>query len=453
VKNSFSKQSMIACLTAGMLVVLAIGIILYQQCQSMIESRKSVLHTQEAITAVTDLRSVMNITETGQRGFILTGKQSYLEPYEAALELVPRRLATAQRALSDNKTQIERFTALSILIEQKLSELTQTVELRKDKGFDAAVKVVRSDRGMLYMDKIRALIRNILDTEQMQLQEQNDRLDATTQKCLAAFAILAICAVSLFSAFGIFMQRYLAGLRTAHQELTDHKNRLEEFYAILAHELRTPITSIRGSLGLMANNLAGPLSEEAQLLVKISNDESDRMLRLINELLDLKKIEEGKFELNLTTVAPEVLVSKTVDGLSGMAQDAHIKLVGEVHSTKPISCDEDRIVQVLTNLISNAIKFSGPETNVAVIVEDNDTQVRFSVRDEGPGIPADKQHKLFQKFQELGTPSKHRGTGLGLAISKSIVEVHGGHIGFESKVGVGSIFWLDLPIQVKEQVA
>lgn len=225
------------------------------------------------------------------------------------------------------------------------------------------------------------------------------------------------------------------------------EQRMNEFYALLSHELRTPMTAILGSLELMATGAAGDLPELAQELVGISQIETDRLLRLINSILDLKKIESGKSKLALTAIDPKELIDSTIRALQPLAKPHGIILRGEVNSTKSLLCDRDRITQVLNNFISNAIKYSPEGGSISIIVDDKTDRLRFSVVDRGPGIPSDQLIKLFHKFQQLKAPaSGATGTGLGLAISKSIVEQHGGRVGVDSEVGVGSTFWFEIPI-------
>lgn len=232
----------------------------------------------------------------------------------------------------------------------------------------------------------------------------------------------------------------------AYTLVTQQKDRLEEFYAILAHELRSPLTSIGGALGLIAGGLAGPVAEESEELIAISRAETERMLRLINELLDLKKIEEGKFDLLLADVRPGQVVSKALKGLQGMAHAAEVELIEHVNENMLVRCDEDKIVQILTNLISNAIKFSPPNSFVEVSVDTCPPEIRFSVKDQGPGIPENRQDKLFEKFYQVQVnQGVFKGTGLGLAIARSIAELHGGTIGFDSHPDSGTTFWLSLP--------
>lgn len=436
----------------GMLLVLLIGTALYQAYSSVIASRRGVYHTQEAINAITELRAAVKSAETGQRGYIITGKRSYLEPYETEVNRMPERINLVRQITAENPIQQKLLADLEKSIYPKLAELKETVDLRQKNGFSAAAQVVQTDRGKNLMDDIKATIRVMISNEMTLLQTRNALLDRNTENCFRIFLLLGICAIGLFCAFGYFMRRYVSELMTAHEALTDHKNRLEEFYAVLAHELRTPITSIKGSLSLMSGGLAGELTEEAGELVSLAQGETERMLRLINELLDLKKIEEGKFDLNLSLTQPDQLVSKTVNGIQGMAREAGIKIVEQVKTNPPIRCDEDRIVQVLTNFISNALKFSPRDTVVEVSVDASSDQIKFSIRDQGPGIPVNQQDKLFKKFQQLdGSHSTHKGTGLGLAISKSIAEIHGGSVGFITEVGQGSTFWLSLPLPMLEQ--
>lgn len=239
-------------------------------------------------------------------------------------------------------------------------------------------------------------------------------------------------------------------------ETKEAAKRVRDFYSTVSHELRTPLTSIRGSLGLIEGGLAGQVSEKAARLVSIARSESDRLIRLINDILDIRKIEAGKLELRKSKVDLQNLIGKAVDGIRGMADDAGITLVPELLCGGTCECDEDRILQVLTNLVSNAIKFSDQAKEVIVRLEPGaGNSFRFSVIDHGPGIKAEQLHKLFGKFQQLDsgdTRKIQQGTGLGLAISKSIVELHDGSIGVESKEGQGTTFWFELPAFKPESV-
>lgn len=235
------------------------------------------------------------------------------------------------------------------------------------------------------------------------------------------------------------------------RDISDKKEaekRVSEFYSTVSHELRTPLTSIRGSLGLIEGGLAGTVSEKTLRLVKIALNECDRLVRLINDILDLRKIEAGKLELKKSTVECAHLIERTIDGTRGMAQTNGIEVVSELNTGGPMLCDEDRIIQVLTNLVSNAIKFSPRDSVIRIVLDPGSgSTFKFSIIDKGAGIPANQMHKLFGKFQQIDQSDsrKKEGTGLGLAITKKIVEEHGGTIGVESELGEGSTFWFELP--------
>lgn len=226
------------------------------------------------------------------------------------------------------------------------------------------------------------------------------------------------------------------------------EKRVSEFYSMVSHELRTPLTSIRASLGLMQGGVAGELSEMSRQLVDIGREECDRLIRLINDILDIRKIEAGKMELKLKEVQPSQLVQIALEGMKSVADEVGIQLRSSDNAQGLLTCDEDRILQVLTNLISNAIKFSPSGRDVSVNTEWVDSEwLRFSIVDKGSGIPKDHVPKLFQKFQQLDqsdTRSKG-GTGLGLAICKAIVDEHHGHIGVQTMLGEGSTFYFELP--------
>ena len=234
------------------------------------------------------------------------------------------------------------------------------------------------------------------------------------------------------------------------RDITERKQmeeRVSDFYSMVSHELRTPITSIKGSLSLMAEGFAGDLPSLAKELVQIAGDESDRLIRLINDILDIRKIAEGKLKLRISVNDIDELVETSIDALKGFAEHENVTLVKEVPTTKRIDCDRDRIIQVLANLISNAVKFSSSGANVIVRAGHNEDIIRISVTDNGNGIPEGELKKLFMPFQQLDCSSTRPkgGTGLGLAISKAIVREHGGEIGVESEVGTGTTFWFEIP--------
>lgn len=239
-------------------------------------------------------------------------------------------------------------------------------------------------------------------------------------------------------------------------DITERKSaekRVNEFYSTVSHELRTPLTSIHASLRLMECGVVGELPEKVSKLVTIARTESDRLIRLINDILDLRKLEAGKLELKLKNVDTKVLANLSTESVRGMADAARVQVCVQVDEPGVLNCDQDRMIQVLVNLLSNAIKFSPPGGTVRLAVSHFPDAIRFSVSDEGAGIPADQIGKLFQKFQQLDSSDSRQkgGSGLGLAITKAIVEQHGGTIGVDSTEGAGSTFWVELKVHASRE--
>jgi PAS domain S-box-containing protein len=225
-----------------------------------------------------------------------------------------------------------------------------------------------------------------------------------------------------------------------------------EFISTVSHELRTPLTSIRGALGLVGGGTAGELPEKAQPLVDIAAKNCDRLIRLINDILDIEKIEANKMEFDIRPLALVSLVEQAAEGNRMYAAEhgANIVVSDELPDAIVLA-DEDRFTQVLTNLISNAAKFSPEGGTIGVSTQARNGGVRVSVSDEGPGIPEEFRKRIFSKFSQAdGSDTRKRGgTGLGLSITRAIVEMLGGQVSFETQEGKGTTFHVDLPLYVE----
>jgi len=219
-----------------------------------------------------------------------------------------------------------------------------------------------------------------------------------------------------------------------------------EFISTVSHELRTPLTSIKASMALLLDGEA-ELDGETAELVQVSKRNADRLVRLVNDILDVSKIEAGRLQLALQEHEVARLCAEAVAGIDGFAKKVGVVVRTSLAPGLPrLRADWDRVVQVLTNLLSNALKFSPSGSEVDLVVSSRDAGVLFAVRDRGPGIPADFRDKLFTKFAQSDRAKREQeGTGLGLAISRALVLAHGGEIWVESEPGHGASFFFTLP--------
>ncbi|MBW4619200.1 MAG: GAF domain-containing protein [Cyanosarcina radialis HA8281-LM2] len=270
-----------------------------------------------------------------------------------------------------------------------------------------------------------------------------------------------------------FCRLRTAPVSAAREEIAGHVGTVEditesraiaqmknEFISIVSHELRTPLTAIRGSLGLVANGVYDRKPQRGQRMLQIAATQTDRLVRLVNDILDLGRLESGRVALVKQPCDAATLMLQSGDTMRGNAEQHGITL-----SVVPLKIEvwaaPDSIVQVLTNLIGNAIKFSQPCSTVLVTAEairasaqasanagEPTPYVLFQVKDQGRGIPADKLESVFGQFQQVDASDSRKkgGTGLGLTICRSIIQQHGGRIWAESILGAGSTFYFTLPV-------
>jgi signal transduction histidine kinase len=219
----------------------------------------------------------------------------------------------------------------------------------------------------------------------------------------------------------------------------------DAFIAHVSHELRTPLTAIKEGISLLLDQALGPIQETQRDFLKTMDQDIDRLTALINDMLDTAKIESGRMKLEFQRIHPTEVIDRTLRSLQPLLADRPV--VKEIALVPSVFVDPNRLQQILTNFLSNAIKYSRPNTQITFIVEPEDGNVAIRVRDEGPGIREEDMPKLFQRFAQFGDGNqvKQASTGLGLALSKDLAELLGGRLTVTSQFGVGSTFSCLLP--------
>jgi PAS domain S-box-containing protein len=220
-----------------------------------------------------------------------------------------------------------------------------------------------------------------------------------------------------------------------------------DFVSTVSHELRTPLTSISGSLGLLQAGAMGALPDKAAAMVRIAYQNSDRLVRIINDILEVGKLEAGQLHLELASIPLAELLQRTVEANYAYAEKCEVRFVLDAGSAEErVIADPGRLTQVVTNLLSNAANFSPPGADVFIRVRHMATIQRIEIEDSGPGIPENFRDRIFAKFAQAdgSVPRRFAGSGLGLSIVRNLTEAMGGTVGFSTVVDKGSIFYLEL---------
>ena len=234
------------------------------------------------------------------------------------------------------------------------------------------------------------------------------------------------------------------------RNITEFKERDEaktNFIATISHELKTPISAIKMSLKLLADNRIGTLNNEQEQLVQHINEDSERLLKITYELLDLSQIETGNIQLNFIPTQPEQIVQYAIKAIQFEAQQKGVVIEQLIPAKLPdIHADVEKTAWVMINFLSNALRYSAPKSKIQVRVAPVGKMIEFSVKDYGKGIEAKYKERLFDRYFQVPTDGQNKsGSGLGLAISKDFIGAQGGQIGVESEVGEGSRFYFELP--------
>jgi len=215
----------------------------------------------------------------------------------------------------------------------------------------------------------------------------------------------------------------------------------------MSHELRTPLTSIKEGTNMLLEGLGGDITEKQQRLLRIIAEESNRLIGLVNSLLDLTKMEAGMLNYHFAQAEPARLINQCLTEILPLAESKHIKVETSIDQVPAVRMDTERILQVLRNLVGNAVKFTPDSGRITIVARSEAKGIEIAVSDSGPGIPPEDMERIFGRFQQLPSAggAGMKGTGLGLALVKHIVKAHGGKVWVESSKGQGSTFFIFLP--------
>lgn len=502
----FTAQLLAIGMLVGLLWFLASRAANEQQLRAARERNAALVRLQRAEVIAGGLGTAAQGMSRAHRGYLLSGQQEFLEEYarqRAAFDLGARRLLdiapTGQVSLDIDamRAALARWRELAFI---------PNVALRRAEGLRAFEQGRPGAAGVLLgaalMDTVTAihdrLARDIREEARLveaEIEEAASRDEwevfLTSTGALAVLLLLLTLLMRLVqrelalvvrAAEALDAGRYrdarLPDARTAPNRevaqlaatfeqlaasIEERERQLQEdivklkeldrlkrdFVSTVSHELRTPLTSMRGALGLILGGKVGEVPPKGQELLRIAMTNTERLIRLINDILDIEKADAGQMALRHDPLRVRPLVDTTLAGLDAYARDHGVTLVvaGAPGADAAITGDADRLTQVLTNLISNAVKYSPRDAAVEVEIVPGDGVVSLRVRDHGPGIPEEFTGRIFGRFQQAGGADSRRsgGTGLGLNIARTIVELHGGRIGFEPAEGGGTVFWFTLP--------
>ncbi len=544
------------------------GLELRREFASAAELRAAVGRSYDTRLEIQSVFSLLQDAETGQRGYIISGDDRFLEPYDRALGRLSRQMDALGELFAADEVQTAQHRRLSEQVALKRVIMERSINLRETGQAQAAMTSVSSGQGRAAMDAIRQIVDQMTQREAEHLAALSANAERRTARTefmvlLLFVALVVIAATSVFlvwrylatrsallerleaaaarhsatldSAFdaiitlnpsgsietmnpaaermfgwradeidrrdvgilidlakngeGAFLERLgasqgvweegllreLTGKRRTGEtfpadvalgamdlptgrhvvavvrDITERRRVAEmkdAFVSTVSHELRTPLTSIAGSLGLLAGGAAGELPDKAARLIGIAHSNSLRLVRLINDILDVEKLEAGKLVLTLAPLDLRDIAARAIEGVRGYVQELGVDLRLDDGAPAPVRGDSDRLIQVVTNLLSNAAKFSPAGGEVTVTVNPEARIARLSVADHGPGISEEFRSRIFGKFAQADSTDTRAkgGTGLGLAIAREIAERHGGRLWFESAEGEGATFHLDLPL-------
>ncbi len=427
----------------------------YSTIFDIVKLEKSLNSTYQYRAKVQEVVSLLIDAETGARGFVLTGKTSYLKPYNDALNRLPATIEQMDMAVKSEPERQNSSANLRKAIDLELISLKSLVQVRANNvpaEVEAALDKQKED-----MDKIRDLYDPV---DRASLDKLDQYLNRSNSKNLFARGLFPTLGLAVLALFIVVFRQLISHLRSqklllasekelkiARDEALEGSRLKSEFVTNMSHEIRTPLSGILGMSELLTLKT---LDDEGQEIAKHVHESARHLLVVVNDLLDFSKLEAGKMVLEKAEFSPAELIQEVVNITSREATRKNLFMRTHVDAmvSPKLLGDKGRIKQVILNLVYNAIKFTA-NGGITIEVGIDGDLTRITVTDTGIGIAPTVQEKLFQPFVQAdgSTTRVYGGTGLGLSISKSLVALMKGDMGVTSELGAGSTFWVTLPLE------
>lgn len=430
------------------IVLNATGIFSYYSLHSFRDVRRNEVKARKSQVSLENIQFYIRDIETGHQGYVISGDSTYLESYNHARLLITEEITS----FSKNYKNQKRLEELKDLIDRKVKLVEHTIFLKNEKGQKEAIAVLKSGASMDLLSQLHNLIVRIKTEEIDRYDLQSDEVDSKSGYALIFIIIGNVIALS-FLAWVLILLNSDIGKRIRTEIVLNRfivkaeqaKKREEQFLANMSHEIRTPMNAIIGMTNLILNT---PLAPKQESYLKAIRQSSDNLMVIINEILDFSKINAGKIEFEKINFNLSDIFYGLYNTFKIKTDEKRIKLTPIIDESLPdtIIGDPGKLNQVLVNLVGNSVKFTekGSIDMYCRLIEQkgNDLLIEFSVQDTGIGIPQNKLDTIFEDFAQAArdTSRKFGGTGLGLSISKKIVELQGGTITVESKLGEGTTF-------------
>ena len=458
---TFQSKLTSGVLAAASLLLFAAGLS-YRSLMRNADDRQWVVHTYQVMAQLDGVLQGMTDAETGERGYILIGQDSYLGPYRRGVIAVREGIAAVRKLTADNLKQQRSLDALEPLVAERLRELQERIQVRRDVGLAAGAAAVREGPGKDYMDRVRVTINEMKSEEQRLLTLRSVELDASSRRTRTVLVLGESLGLLLLGVAGLIvhgemrhraqaeeqvrtlnadLERKVAE-RTAElaeraKDLERSNMELQQFAYVASHDLQEPLRTIASFTQLLAKRYGDKLDDKAREFIAFAVDGSKRMQTLINDLLSFSRV--GTQGRPLVPVSTDAVLDAVLKSLKRGIEDSRAIITRD--PLPMVLADELQLSQLLQNLIGNAIKFRREDTvKVHVGARRTATGWNISVRDNGIGVAPEHSERIFVIFQRLHTKTQYPGTGIGLAICKKIAERHGGRIWLEPTAGGGSTF-------------